>query len=56
MMKLKSWGMGVAGAILSMLNFGGCCCVLGIPVGIWSLMVLLSPDAMSIFSAAQAES
>jgi hypothetical protein len=55
MMKLKSWGMGVAGSVLSMLNFGSCCCALGMPVGIWSLCVLMSPDVMSTFSAAQAE-
>jgi len=57
MMKLKSWGMAVAGSVLAMLNFGSCCCALGIPVGIWSLSVLMSPNVISIFSAsAQQES
>jgi len=51
MMKLKSWGMAVAGSVLAMLNFGSCCCALGIPVGIWSLSVLMSPTVISIFSA-----
>jgi hypothetical protein len=55
MMKLKSWGMAVAGSVLAMLNFGSCCCALGIPVGIWSLSVLMSPNVISIFSAAQTE-
>jgi len=55
MMKLKSWGMAVAGSVLAMLNFGSCCCAAGIPVGIWSLMVLMSPDVISIFSASQME-
>jgi hypothetical protein len=57
MMKLKSWGMAVAGSVLAMLNFGSCCCALGIPVGIWSLSVLMSPNVISIFAAtAQQES
>jgi hypothetical protein len=52
MVKLKSWGMGVAGSVLSMLNFGSCCCALGMPVGIFSLIVLMNPNTISIFSAA----
>jgi len=55
MMKLQSWGMAVTGSVLAMLNIGSCCCVLGIPVGIWSLIVLMSPDNISIFSAARAQ-
>ena len=51
MMKLQSWGMAVAGSVLAMINVGSCCCVLGIPVGIWSLTVLMTPDVISIFSA-----
>jgi hypothetical protein len=55
MIKLKSWGMAVAGSVLSMLNFGSCCCALGIPVGIWSLCILMSPDVISLFSTANME-
>jgi hypothetical protein len=55
MMRLQNWGMAVAGSVLAMLNIGSCCCVLGIPVGIWSLMVLISPDVTSIFAAAKAQ-
>jgi hypothetical protein len=53
MMRLQSWGMSVAGSILAMVNIGSCCCALGIPVGIWSLTVLMSPDIISMFSAAR---
>jgi hypothetical protein len=56
MMTLKSWGMGVAGSVLAMLNFGSCCCAIGAPVGIWSLAVLMSPEIITIFTAAKAES
>ena len=52
MVKLKSWGMRVAGSVLAMLNFGSCCCALGIPAGIFSLMVLMNPNTISLFSAA----
>jgi len=52
MMRLQSWGLAVAGSVLAMLNIGSCCCVAGVPVGIWSLAVLMSSDIISIFSAA----
>src|SRR5437762_7089842 len=55
MMKLQSWGMAVTGSILAMLNIGSCCCVAGIPVGLWSLAVLMSPDVITIFSAARSQ-
>jgi hypothetical protein len=45
MMRLKSRGMAVMASILSMVPFfTGCCCVIGIPVGIWALMVLGRPE------------
>jgi len=55
MIRLESWGMAVTGSVLAMLNIGSCCCALGIPVGLWSLAVLSSPDVMTIFSAARSQ-
>ena len=55
MMRLQSWGMSVAGSILAMVNVGSCCCVAGIPVGILSLVVLMNPNVISIFTAAQSQ-
>lgn len=55
MMSLKSWGMGVAGSVLAMVNIGSCCCAIGVPVGIWSLAVLMSPEIITIFTAAKGE-
>jgi len=52
---LKSWGMGVAGSVLAIINIGSCCCAIGAPVGIWSLAVLMSPEIISIFTAAKGE-
>jgi hypothetical protein len=53
MMKLQNWGLCATGSVLAMLNIGSCCCVVGLPVGIWSLMVLMSPEVMTIFAAAK---
>jgi hypothetical protein len=55
MIRLQSWGLAVTGSVLAMLNIGSCCCVLGAPIGIWSLTVLMSPDVISIFTAAKAQ-
>ena len=55
MIRLQSWGMAVAGSALAMINIGSCCCVAGLPVGLWSLAVLMSPDIISIFSAAKSQ-
>jgi hypothetical protein len=52
MLKLQSWGLAVTGSILSIVNIGACCCVIGLPVGLWSLSVLMSPDVITSFSAA----
>jgi hypothetical protein len=53
MMKLQNWGLAVAGSCVAMINLGSCCCVLGIPVGLWSLSVLFTPDIMTMFRANQ---
>jgi hypothetical protein len=55
MMKLQSRGLAVTGSVLAMINIGSCCCVIGIPVGLCSLAVLMSPDVMTIFSAVKAQ-
>ena len=50
MMRMKTWGLAVAGCIVAMLNFGTLCCVPGIPIGIWSLIVLVMDDVKRSFS------
>ena len=49
MMRFKTWGFALAACILSMINLGSCCCVVGLPIGIWSLVVLLQPDVKQAF-------
>ena len=47
MKKLSGHGFCIMGAIVALI-FNGCCCA-GIPVGIWSLIVLNHPDVIAGF-------
>jgi hypothetical protein len=40
--------LAVIGSVFAMLN-PGCCCIFGMPFGIWSLVVLLRPESQSAF-------
>jgi len=51
MLRFKSWGLALTAAIVSMCNVGNCCCLLGIPVGIWALVILLQQDVQRAFLA-----
>jgi hypothetical protein len=49
MRQLQSWGLAMAASIVALVPcFGPCCCV-GIPVGIWCLVVLNKPEVKSAF-------
>lgn len=49
MMKGRSHGLARTAAILVMVPCVSPCCVAGIPVGIWALVVLASPDVRAVF-------
>jgi membrane protease YdiL (CAAX protease family) len=49
MIKGTKKGLAKASAILSILPFTSCCFLLGIPVGIWALVVLGKPEVSAIF-------
>jgi hypothetical protein len=49
MMRLQMWGLALTAAIVAMVNIGNCCCLLGLPFGIWSLVVLCKEDVKSAF-------
>jgi hypothetical protein len=50
LMKLRSRGLVMTGAILAMLPcFTSCCCIVGMPLGIWAIVVLNKPDVASQF-------
>lgn len=50
MKKLTNWGLSLAGAIVAMIPCVSPCCVLGLPFGIWALVVLLKPEVKASFS------
>ncbi len=49
MKKLESYGLVVTATILSMIPCTSSCCCVGLPVGIWVLVVLMKPEVKSAF-------
>lgn len=49
MMQLRSYGLVMTGVILSMIPCCSGCCCLGIPFGIWALVVLNRPSVKASF-------
>ncbi len=49
MKDLQQWGFAVAASILAMLPCISPCCIIGLPIGIWSLVVLMRPDVKDSF-------
>jgi hypothetical protein len=53
MKNLESYGLAMAASIIVIIPlFGSCCCCIGIPIGIWSLIVLNKPEVKSSFAQA----
>lgn len=49
MLKLEAWGLAVAASILAMIPCVSPCCIIGLPVGIWALVVLIGDDVKMVF-------
>ncbi len=49
MMRLNSLGLARTGSILAMIPVTSPCCILGLPFGIWALVVLNKPEVRSSF-------
>jgi hypothetical protein len=49
MKNLKSYGLAMTSSVLGMIPCSPCCLV-GLPIGIWSLIVLMKPEVKSAFS------
>jgi hypothetical protein len=49
-LRRKTWGLGLTAAILSMINFGNCCCLLGLPFGIWAIVAITNAEVRDSFS------
>ena len=51
-MKMKnaqSFGFAMAAAIIAMIPCIGPCCLLGLPIGIWAIVVLMKPEVKAAF-------
>jgi hypothetical protein len=49
MLRFRTWALGLVASIMAMINIGTCCCVIGLPIGIWSLIILLQQDVKKAF-------
>ncbi len=51
MRKLESHGLAVAASVVALLPCVGPCCCIGLPAGIWSLIVLMKAEVKTAFSS-----
>ena len=49
MRKLENYGLVMAATIVAMIPCNWPCCILGLPIGIWALVVLSKPEVKSAF-------
>jgi hypothetical protein len=49
MKKLSQWGLAVGASVVAMIPCVSPCCLIGLPVGIWSLVVLTKPHIKAAF-------
>lgn len=51
MQTLRSFGWSVTAAVLALIPCTSPCCVLGVPIGIWALVVLYRPEVRAAFGS-----
>ena len=49
MRQLNNWGLSMAATVLAMIPCLSPCCCLGLPIGIWALVVLLDDNVKRSF-------
>lgn len=49
MRELRQWELSLAASIIAMIPCVSPCCILGLPIGIWALVVLLRPEVKEAF-------
>jgi len=54
MMTQRRWGLAMTAAILSIFPCTSPCCCLGLPLGIWAVIVLVRPDVKAAMRASAA--
>lgn len=50
MRNLQLWGFSLAAAILAIIPCFGCCCLIGMPIGIWATVILFDADVKAAFT------
>ncbi|MCC6179361.1 MAG: hypothetical protein IT305_28980 [Chloroflexi bacterium] len=50
MRSLRGWGMSLAGAIVAAVPCLSPCCILGLPIGIWAILVLIDEPVKQAFA------
>jgi len=49
MKKLEAYGLALASSIIAMIPCVSPCCLIGLPIGIWSLVILSKPEVKAAF-------
>ncbi len=49
MRKMENYGLCMAASIVAMIPCVSACCLVGLPIGIWSLVVLSKPEVKAVF-------
>jgi uncharacterized protein DUF4339 len=49
MKKMEAYGLAMASSIIAMIPCVSPCCLIGLPIGIWSLVILSKPEVKSAF-------
>ena len=49
MKDMQQWSLAVAASVLAMIPCISPCCIVGLPIGIWCLMVLMRPEVKDAF-------
>lgn len=51
MRQLKNYGLAIATCIIGIMPMcGGCCCCITLPLGVWTLTILMRPEIKSAFT------
>jgi hypothetical protein len=53
MLKARKYSLAMFAAILALIPVSSICCIPGIPIGIWALVVLRDPEVRAIFESPQ---
>jgi hypothetical protein len=53
MLSARKYSIALLAAIPALMPFSSLCCVLGVPIGIWAIIVLRNPEVRAAFQNSQ---